>query len=81
MNMATGKHDRPAPLPEALESHYKDRLKTLEYQLDTATSKLKDAMMHLDRKDIQLAEKDAYIEELRSALVEMTVKATMGGVK
>lgn len=79
--MTNGKHDKPAPLPEALESHYKDRLKTLEYQLDTATSKLKDAMMHLDRKDIQLAEKDAYIEELRSALVEMTVKATMGGVK
>lgn len=79
--MTNGKHDRPAPLPEALESHYKDRLKTLEYQLDTATSKLKDAMMHLDRKDIQLAEKDAYIEELRSALVEMTVKATMGGVR
>ena len=79
--MTNGKHDRPAPLPEALETHYKDRLKTLEYQLDTATSKLKDAMMHLDRKDIQLAEKDAYIEELRSALVEMTVKATMGGVK
>ena len=79
--MTNGKHDRPAPLPEALETHYKDRLKTLEYQLDTATSKLKDAMMHLDRKDIQLAEKDAYIEELRSALVEMTVKATIGGVK
>ena len=79
--MTNGKHDKPAPLPEALESHYKDRLKTLEYQLDTATSKLKDAMMHLDRKDIQLAEKDAYIEELRTALVEMTVKATMGGVK
>lgn len=79
--MATGKHDRPAPLPEALESHYKERLKTVEAQLEIATEKLKDAMMHLDRKDIQLAEKDAYIEELRSALVKMTVKATMGGVK
>jgi len=35
--------------------------------------------MALNRYDIRLQEKEAYIEELRSALVEMTVKATMAG--
>lgn len=72
-----GKHDRTTPetMPRALELHYKDRIKILEKQLETSTNKLKDAMMMLERKDIIIAEKDAYIEELRTAFIEATLKS------
>ena len=75
-----GKHDRQAPetMPRALELHYKDRIKILEKQLETSTNKLKDAMMLLERKDIIIAGKDAYIEELRTAFIDATIKAYRG---
>lgn len=72
-----GKPDRTTPetMPRALELHYKDRIKILEKQLETSTNKLKDAIMLLERKDIVIAEKDAYIEELRTAFIEATLKS------
>ena len=78
-----GKHDRTTPetMPKALELHYKDRIKILEKQLETSTNKLKDAIMLLERKDIVIAEKDAYIEELRTAFIEATLKAQRGGAR
>lgn len=78
-----GKHDRTTPetMPRALELHYKDRIKILEKQLETSTNKLKDAIMLLERKDIVIAEKDAYIEELRTASIEATLKAQRGGAR
>ena len=76
-----GKHDViPAGnINEALERHYQKRIEQLETAIEAKDAALKDASMALDRFGIRLQEKDAYIEELRSALVEMTVKATMGG--
>ena len=78
-----GKHDRTTPetMPRALELHYKDKIKILEKQLETSTNKLKDAIMLLERKDIVIAEKDAYIEELRTAFIEATLKAQRGGAR
>lgn len=78
-----GKHDRTTPetMPRALELHYKDRIKILEKQLETSTNKLKDAIMLLERKDIVIAEKDAYIEELRTAFIDATIKAQRGGAR
>ena len=78
-----GKHDTRTPetMPRALEVHYKDRIIILEKQLETSTNKLKDAMMLLERKDIVIAEKDAYIEELRTAFIEATLKSYRGGVR
>ena len=78
-----GKHDRitPETMPRALELHSKDRIKILEKQLETSTNKLKDAMMLLERKDIIIAEKDAYIEELRTAFIDATIKAYRGGAR
>ena len=78
-----GKHDRQTPetMPRALELHYKDRIKILEKQLETSTNKLKDAIMLLERKDIVIAEKDAYIEELRTAFIDATIKAQRGGAR
>ena len=78
-----GKHDRQTPetMPRALELHYKDRIKILEKQLETSTNKLKDAIMLLERKDIIIAEKDAYIEELRTAFIDATIKAQRGGAR
>ena len=78
-----GKHDRTTPetMPRALELHYKDRIKILEKQLETSTNKLKDAIMLLERKEIVIAEKDAYIEELRTAFIEATLKAQRGGAR
>ena len=78
-----GKHDRTTPetMPRALELHYKDRIKILEKQLETSSNKLKDAIMLLERKDIVIAEKDAYIEELRTAFIEATLKAQRGGAR
>ncbi len=81
--MEMGKHDMKtrSTLNEALELHYKDRIKILEKQLEKSTAKIKDAMMLLERKDIIIAEKDAYIEELRSAFIEATLRANRGGVR
>lgn len=78
-----GKHDRitPETMPSALALHYKERIKILEKQLETSTNKLKDAMMLLDRKDIIIKEKDAYIEELRTAFIDATLKGYRGGAK
>lgn len=75
-----GKHDRTTPetMPRALELHYKDRIKILEKQLETSTNKLKDAIMLLERKDIVIAEKDAYIEELRTAFIDASIKVYRG---
>lgn len=58
----------------AVELHYQNKIKALEKQLATSTSKLKDAMMLLDRKDIIIAEKDVYIEALRTAFVDATIR-------
>lgn len=78
-----GKHDRitPETMPSALALHYKERIKILEKQLETSTNKLKDAMMLLERKDIIIKEKDAYIEELRTAFIDATLKGYRGGAK
>ena len=78
-----GKHDRitPETMPSALALHYKERIKILEKQLETSTNKLKDAMMLLERKDIIIKEKDAYIEELRTAFIDATLKTYRGGAR
>ncbi len=73
-----GKHDAPAPLNESLEQHYKERIKALEETIADKDRVLENARMALERFDIRLEEKEKYIEELRSALVEQTIKATMG---
>ena len=77
-----GKHDKATPetMPRALGLHYKERVQILEKQLATSTNKLKDAMMLLERKDIIIAEKDAYIEELRTAFIDATIKANRRGM-
>ena len=78
-----GKHDKAMPetMPRALGLHYKERVQILEKQLATSTNKLKDAMMLLERKDIIIAEKDAYIEELRTAFIDATLRASKGGAR
>lgn len=76
-----GKHDRQTPetIPSALALHYKDKIARLEKQLETSTNRLKDAMMLLERKDIIIKEKDAYIEELRTAFIDATLRGYRGG--
>ena len=78
-----GKHDAmpEGNINETLERHYQKRIEELEAIIIEKDKALKDASMALERFDIRLQEKETYIEELRSALVEMTVKATMGGTK
>ncbi len=77
--MEKGKHDKS--MPEALELHYKERIQILEKQLATSSEKLKDAMMFLERKDMIIAEKNAYIEELRTAFIDATLRAQRGGAR
>ena len=79
--MAEAKHAiaEQIPMAEALEKHYKQRIADLEASIADKDASIKKAAMALERCDIRLQEKEAYIEELRSALVEMTVKATMAG--
>ena len=74
-----GKHDKT--MPKALEMHYKERIQILEDQMSKSTGRLKDAMMLLERKDIVIAEKDAYIEELRTAFIDATLRAQRGGAR
>ncbi len=78
-----GRHEAvpEGTINEALERHYQKRIEELEAIIEDKDKGLKDASMALERFSIRLQEKDTYIEELRTALVEMTVKATMGGAK
>ena len=71
----------PTTMPKALEMHYKERIQILEDQMSKSTGRLKDAMMLLERKDIVIAEKDAYIEELRTAFIDATLRAQRGGAR
>lgn len=75
------KHEKAAPLPEALELHYKERIKRLEAQLELSTEKLKTAMAELEKRDLRIQVLEAKAETFSKALAEMTVKAVMGGVK
>lgn len=81
--MADAKHAvaESVPMAEALELHYKQKISDLEAAVAYKDETIKKASMALQRFEIRLKEKEAYIEELRTALVEMTVKATMGGAK
>ena len=80
-NMIEGRRykEEPAPINAALEQHYQETIKTLNEKLNFTQDSMRDACMRIERLELRLQEKDAYIEELRSALVEMTVKATMAG--
>ena len=69
----------PVPINSALEQHYQETIKTLQEKLHFTEDSMRDACMRVERLELRLQEKDAYIEELRSALVEMTVKATIAG--
>ena len=66
------KHAAPIiePLNEALEKHYKERIGLLEESIAKKDAAISEARLMLDRAEIVLKEKDAYIEELRTALVE-----------
>ena len=79
--MSTRCETTPISSPSWLSYWKRDRIKILEKQLETSTNKLKDAIMLLERKDIVIAEKDAYIEELRTAFIDATIKAQRGGAR
>ena len=76
-----GKHEKAAPLPEALEMHYKDEIKRLKEQLEHSTLQLQEAIDLLEAKDLRIKVLEAKAETFSKALAEMTVKAVMGGVK
>ena len=71
-----GKHDMGTPINESLERHYQEQIKLLENKLSEAKNLLGDAKADLEKMSFRMKEKDAYIEELRKALVEQTILAT-----
>ena len=75
------KHAAPELASEALENHYKEKIKMLEEQLTTLSAKLTAAEMANDQKDITIGVLEAKADEFSKALAEMTVKAVLGGVK
>ena len=75
------RHAAPELASEALENHYKERIKTLEDQLTTLSAKLTAAEMANEQKDITIRVLEAKADEFGKALAEMTVKAVLGGGK
>lgn len=74
-----GKHDitTAEPMNEALERHYKERIKDLESKLRRAQADLKDADSKINQLRFHIKTDEKKIEELRSSLVEMTILATV----
>ena len=66
---------------EALEKHYKERIKSLEDQLSALFAQLTAAQMELEKRATRIEVLEAKADEFSKALAEMTVKAVMGGVK
>ena len=83
MEMIEARHAKVTPTlnSEALERHYKERIKTLESQLSTMATRLTAAEMELEQKTMRIKVVEAKADEFAKALAEMTVKAVMGGVK
>lgn len=75
------KHAAPELASEALENHYKEKIKMLEEQLTTLSAKLTAAEMVNEQKDTTIRVLEAKADEFGKALAEMTVKAVLGGVK
>ena len=75
------KHAAQELASEALENHYKEKIKMLEEQLTTLSAKLTAAEMANEQKDITIGVLEAKADEFGKALAEMTVKAVLGGVK
>ena len=73
-----GKHDITAaePMNQALERHYKDRIKELEMKLSKAQADLNEANATADRLRFNIETDRQKIDELEDSLIEMTILAT-----
>ena len=71
-----GKHDMAEPMNQALERHYKDRIKELEMKLSKAQADLNDANATADRLRFNIETDRQKIDELEDSLIEMTILAT-----
>lgn len=83
MEMVEARHAKATPElnSEALEKHYKERIKSLEDQLSALLAQLTAAQMELEKRATRIEVLEAKADEFSKALAEMTVKAIMGGVK
>lgn len=71
-----GKHDMAVTtLPDALEKHYKDRIRELEIQLSRATTELEDAKCTITNLRTMLATNEAKIQEYRERIVDVIMAA------
>lgn len=73
-----GKHDitTSEPMNQALERHYKDRIKELEMKLSKAQADLNEANATADRLRFNIETDRQKIDELEDSLIEMTILAT-----
>lgn len=71
-----GKHDMAEPMNEALERHYKDRIKELEIKLSKMQDALSDANAMIDMLRFHIKTDDEKVQALEKSLVEMTLLAT-----
>ncbi len=71
-----GKHDMAEPMNQALERHYKDRIKELEMKLSKAQADLNEANATADRLRFNIETDRQKIDELEDSLIEMTILAT-----
>lgn len=71
-----GKHDMAAPISESLERHYQEQIKLLEKKVAKMEATISDAYAQLEVTRLRLDEKEAYIDELRTALVQQTILAS-----
>ena len=71
-----GKHDMAEPMNQALERHYKARIKELEMKLSKAQADLNEANATADRLRFNIETDRQKIDELEDSLIEMTILAT-----
>lgn len=83
MEMIEARHAKSTPElnSEALERHYKERIKSLEDQLSALLAQLTAAQVELEKRATRIEVVEAKADEFSKALAEMTVKAVMGGIK
>lgn len=78
VNMETrGKHEAAQPMNEALEQHYKQRIKDLEESGREADRLLNDANLEIRRLKFDIEMHENHIKELEEAFLTTAIEAAM----
>lgn len=71
-----GKHDAATPMAEALEMHYKDKIRELEIKLSQTTTELEDAKLQIRQLRQMMETQEGKVDEYRDALLDTILEAS-----